>query len=150
MMPLEKLLSMQGAADILDVTKKTLLELVRQGKIAFVNVGTGAERVSRKFRPSDLNRFIQAQFTVCQPPSHNIERAKGRCRTTSSAGAESGGVRAILARQQGGWTKSGRPPSAAPTAGGREAVQIGAQKGCHGETPPEGPGTLGDTGGHAP
>ncbi len=106
-MPLEKLLSMQEAADTLNVTKKTLLELVQQGKIAFVNVGTGTERVSRKFRPSDLNRFIQAQLTVCQPPSRNIERVKGRRRNTSSAAAEGGGVRAILALQQGTGPKVG-------------------------------------------
>lgn len=119
MMPLEKLLSMQEAADTLDVTKKTLLELVRQGKIAFVNVGTGTERVSRKFRPSDLARFIQAHLTVCQPPSHDTGHAKRRRRDPALGVAEGGGVRAILARQQ----------SAAPRVGDLRARLAGQAAG---------------------
>lgn len=99
MMPLEKLLSMQEAADTLGVTKKTLLEHVKQGRIAFVNLGTGSERVSRKFRPSDLAAFVQAQRQVCPSTEQRIAAEKRQRRTGTISSSMGGGLRALLARQ---------------------------------------------------
>ncbi len=114
MMPLEKLLSMQEAADLLGVTTKTLLHHVREGRIAYVNLGTGSRRETRKFRPSDLAKFIQGQVTICQPPTLSIGRSTVRRRGgialdpqprgfteryAERREQEQRGVRALLARQ---------------------------------------------------
>lgn len=98
-MILEKLLSMQEAADTLGVTKKTLLEHVKQGRIAFVNLGTGTERVSRKFRPSDLAAFVQAQRQVCPSTEQRIAAVKRRRRIGTTSNSMGVDLRVLLAQQ---------------------------------------------------
>lgn len=102
MPPLEKLLTMQEAADALSISRKGLLANIRAGRLAYVNVGLGEERESRRFRPSDIAAFVQAQRRTCQtatPATRGKRRSAGSECDMRVLLAEGRGTRGLLARQ---------------------------------------------------
>jgi excisionase family DNA binding protein len=59
------LLSTAAAAGFLGISERQLRELIRGGKLPYVNVGL-AERPAYRLRPADLEAFIQLRTATCQ------------------------------------------------------------------------------------
>ncbi|WP_412758570.1 helix-turn-helix domain-containing protein [Methylobacterium radiotolerans] len=58
------LLTLAEAAARLRISPRTLLGHVRVGRIPYVSVGLGLQRVRRRFDPTDLDRFLEEQRRV--------------------------------------------------------------------------------------
>lgn len=81
--PTNALLSMAAAATQLGVSERQLRELIRDGKIPFVNVGL-AERPAYRLRPVDIEAFIIQRTTVCQKSEASISAAAPATGSTTS------------------------------------------------------------------
>lgn len=54
----EKLLTIQEASEFLSCSKQTLRSLIDEGKIPFVNVGSGKKRKAIRLQKSALEAFV--------------------------------------------------------------------------------------------
>lgn len=70
MMPLEKLLSMQEAADLFG-GKARLMRALETGRLHFIELGTGTRSIKR-FRPSDLNASLRLMAAPAEPPVYIV------------------------------------------------------------------------------
>jgi excisionase family DNA binding protein len=79
----ERLLTIQEAAEKLDVCKKTVDRHIRNGDLPYIVMGSGRQRLRRKIHPKDLEDFIEArrrfdcQFTSQQRvhSTHTISKS---------------------------------------------------------------------------
>lgn len=92
----EKLMTMAEAAEALSITTKTLLQHIREGRLRYINVGVGSLRESRRFRPADLEAFMQAQTRGGTPPVATGLR-KGRRKPAPASEPETYDMRVLLA-----------------------------------------------------
>ena len=58
----QRLLNYREAAELLAVGKTTLYDLVGLGEIPVVQFGTGKKRGCTRFRPEDLEAFVEARL----------------------------------------------------------------------------------------
>lgn len=64
------LLTPKQAAGLLTISERQLRDLTDDGAIAFVNIGLGAKRATRRYEPAEIHRFIEARRTVKVPAVH--------------------------------------------------------------------------------
>jgi excisionase family DNA binding protein len=79
-----KLLTIGQVAELLNVCRKTVVNLIVAGKIPYVSVGEGTLRQSRRIHPDDLSCFIEKR-RHCQPTPNVISTAKRRKRSNDTS-----------------------------------------------------------------
>ena len=81
---MDKLLTPEQAAEALGLTADTIRRMARAGRIAYVKLG-GHDRGRMRFRPADLQAFIDSQLVPAQQPSANplVSQLKRRNRKAS-------------------------------------------------------------------
>src|ERR1700686_1514078 len=66
----ERLLTIEEAAEKLDVCKRTVDRHIRNGDLPYIVMGSGRQRLRRKIHPGDLEGFIEARRRFdCQSTS---------------------------------------------------------------------------------
>jgi excisionase family DNA binding protein len=63
-----RLIGLEDAATYLGVCERHLRKIIKDGKIKFVDLGTKS-RPAYRFRPSDIDEFINRRTMICQPKS---------------------------------------------------------------------------------
>jgi excisionase family DNA binding protein len=110
--PANALVSTAAAAALLGVSERQLRDLIRDGKIPFVNVGL-AERPAYRLRPVDIEAFIVQRTTICQKSEASTNAAAPAIGSTTSK-SEVIDFAARRAQRTGGTPKSGSRHSARP------------------------------------
>jgi excisionase family DNA binding protein len=103
--PSNALVSAAAAAAQLGVSERQLRELIRDGKIPFVNVGA-ATRPAYRLRPVDIEAFILQRTTICQKSEVSTNAAAPAIGFTTSK-SEVIDFAARRAQRTGGTQKSG-------------------------------------------
>ncbi|WP_414684831.1 helix-turn-helix domain-containing protein [Methylosinus sp.] len=105
------LVSAAQAAGRLGVSERQLRELIRDGKLPYVNVGLGV-RPAYRLRPADLEAFILQRTAICQKLEASTSGgAPANGSTTSKSEVIDFAARRaqrISARPNGGSPRSGR------------------------------------------
>lgn len=69
-----QLLTPARAAKLLAVSDRQLRDLSAHGDIPFVNIGLGAKRETRRYRPDDIRAFIEARTKTASPQPASVTR----------------------------------------------------------------------------
>jgi excisionase family DNA binding protein len=110
--PTRALMSTAVAAELLGVSERQLRDLIKGGKIPFVNVGL-AERPAYRLRPVDIEAFILQRTTTCQKSEVSTNAAAPAIGSMTSK-SEVIDFAARRAQRTGGTQKSGSRRSARP------------------------------------
>jgi excisionase family DNA binding protein len=78
-----RLIGLEDAARYLGVCERHLRKIIKDGKIKFVDLGT-KKRPAYRFRPSDIDEFIDRRTMICQPKQSQASLKEVKTGTTIS------------------------------------------------------------------
>lgn len=74
---MDQLLKPPEAAKLIGITVAALIQHVRDGELAYINIGRGEKKIRRRFKLADIEAFIQRRTRTDKPPGPEGEPGGG-------------------------------------------------------------------------